>query len=96
MNGKEGPGIFAGELAIDADDPGRVYHVNLYDRELPIDYHANNLGAEASFDDVSIIATEVETQLRENQVLLYNNFSLILICWCIMFVAVGTCVGRGI
>lgn len=68
VNGKEGPGVFAGELAIDDDDPGRVYHVNLFEKEVPVDLAPNYLGAEANFDEVSIVATEVETQLRENMV----------------------------
>lgn len=68
VNGKEGPGIFAGELAIDDDDPGHVYHVNKFDRENPIEYYPNHLGAHAQFDEVSVVAVEVETQLRENQV----------------------------
>jgi hypothetical protein len=68
VNGKEGPGLFTGELAIDDDDPTHVYHINLFDRDMAPDYSANHLGAEAQFDDVSIVATEVETQLRENQV----------------------------
>lgn len=42
--------------------------MHLFDKELPPDLHTNYLGAEAQFDEVSIIATEIETQLRENMV----------------------------
>lgn len=57
-----------GELAIDDDDPFRVYHVNLFEREPPVDFLPNYLGSEAQFDEVSIVAAEHETQLRVNEV----------------------------
>jgi hypothetical protein len=62
--GKEEMALASGELAMDPEDPTRVYHVWPFRNETPMEFQPNSLGSEANFDEVTVVANEVETELR--------------------------------